>query len=128
MINDNIKQSKKTILITEDQDSNFMLLEVLMEIWGINTLRASTGKEAVDICKSNKDIDLVLMDIRLPDFNGLEATQIIKKDNPDLPIIAQTAYAIVGDREKALEAGCDEYISKPIRKDQLHELIFQFLG
>jgi CheY-like chemotaxis protein len=127
MTNDNIKQSKKTILITEDQDSNYLLLEVLMEMWGINTLRASTGQESVNICKENKDIDLVLMDIRLPDFNGLEATRIIKKENPNLPIIAQTAYAIVGDREKALDAGCDEYISKPIRKDQLHELILQFL-
>ena len=127
MNHNNIKQSKKTILITEDQDSNFLLLEVLMEIWGINTLRATTGQEAVDICEYNKDIDLVLMDIRLPDFNGLEATKIIKKDNPELPIIAQTAYAITGDREKALDAGCDEYISKPIRKEQLHELILQFL-
>ncbi len=124
----NFKQLKKTILVTEDQDSNFQLLEVLLEMWGISTFRAINGQEAVDICAQNKEIDLVLMDIRLPDFSGLEATKIIKKANPDLPIIAQTAYAIIGDREKALEAGCDEYITKPIRKERLLELLNQFLG
>ena len=127
MNQNNIKQRKKTVLITEDQDSNFQLLEVLLEIWGINTLRANCGQEAVDLCKSNKDIDLVLMDIQLPDFNGLVATKIIKKENPELPIIAQTAYAIIGDREKALEAGCDEYISKPIKREQLFDLLQKFL-
>ena len=126
--NKNPKQSKKTILITEDQDSNFMLLEVLLGIWGANTLRASNAQEAVDLCKENNKIDLVLMDIRLPDFSGLEATRLIKKVNPDLPIIAQTAYAINGDREKAIDVGCNEYITKPIRKDKLFALLEQFLG
>jgi CheY-like chemotaxis protein len=124
----NLKQLKKTILVTEDQDSNFQLLEVLLEMWGIKTYRAVNGQEAVDYCNENKEIDLVLMDIRLPDFSGLEATKIIKKARPDLPIVAQTAYAIIGDREKALEAGCDEYITKPIRKELLYELLNQFLG
>ncbi len=123
----NLKQLKKTILVTEDQDSNFQLLEVLLEMWGIKTYRAVNGQEAVDYCNENKEIDLVLMDIRLPDFSGLEATRIIKKTRPDLPILAQTAYAIIGDREKALEAGCDEYITKPIRKERLYELLNQFL-
>jgi len=126
--NDNTKQSKKTILITEDQDSNFLLLEVLLGIWGMNTLRACNAQEAVDMCNENKKIDLVLMDIRLPDFSGLEATRLIKKVYPDLPIIAQTAYAISGDREKALNAGCNEYITKPIRRDKLFELLERFLG
>lgn len=126
--NKNFKKLKKTILITEDQESNFMLLEVLLGMWGCNTIRACTAQEAIDICNTNKDLDLVLMDIRLPDFSGLEATRIIKNTHPDLPIIAQTAYAINGDREKALDAGCNEYITKPIRKDKLYELLEQFLG
>ena len=126
--NKNPKQTKKTILITEDQESNFMLLEVLLGIWGVNTIRACNAQEAVDMCNENKKIDLVLMDIRLPDFSGLEATRLIKNVHPDLPIIAQTAYAIIGDREKALDAGCNEYITKPIRKDKLFELLERFLG
>ena len=124
----NFKPLNKTILVTEDQDSNFQLLEVLLEMWGIKTIRAKNGQEAVDFCENYKKIDLVLMDVRLPDFSGLKATQLIKKKNPDLPIIAQTAYAILGDREKALEAGCDEYITKPIRKERLFELLWQFLS
>lgn len=122
------KQLNKTILVTEDQESNFQLLEVLLEMWGIKTLRAINGQEAVDYCKQNKEIDLVLMDIRLPDFNGLEATKQIKKIRPELPIVAQTAYAIIGDKEKAMKAGCDGYITKPIRKEKLFELLNQFLG
>lgn len=126
--NNNPKQLKKTILITEDQESNFLLLEVLLGIWGVNTIRACNAQEAVDICNENNKIDLVLMDIRLPDFSGLEATRLIKKVHPDLPIIAQTAYAIIGDREKALDAGCNEYITKPIRREKLFELLERFLG
>ncbi|PKP33065.1 MAG: response regulator [Bacteroidetes bacterium HGW-Bacteroidetes-17] len=126
--NNNPNQLKKTILITEDQESNFLLLEVLLGIWGVNTIRACNAQEAVDICNENNKIDLVLMDIRLPDFSGLEATRLIKKAHPDLPIIAQTAYAITGDREKALDAGCNEYITKPIRREKLFELLERFLG
>ncbi len=125
---DNLKQLKKTILVTEDQESNYQLLEVLLEMWGINTLWAKNGQEAIDFCEQNDQIDLVLMDIRLPDFSGLEATKRIKEFKPELPIIAQTAYAIMGDREKVLEAGCDEYITKPIRKDNLLKILDQFLG
>ena len=69
---------------------------------------------------------MVLMDIKLPGINGLEATAEIKKFRPHLPIIAQTAYTLIGDREKALEAGCDEYISKPIDKEKLFSLIKSF--
>lgn len=123
-----LNQLKKTILITEDQDSNFQLLEVLLAMKGVSTIRAINDQKAIDICKQNNEIDLVLMDIRLPDFSGIEATKLIRKANPDLPIIAQTAYAIAGDLEKALEAGCDEYITKPIRKDKLFEFPDQFLG
>ena len=122
-----LKQLKKTILITEDQDSNFQLLEFLLGIWGLTTIRARNGQEAIDICKKNKKIDLILMDIRLPDISGLEATRSIKAIQPGLPIIAHTAYAIEGTREDALKAGCEEFITKPVQKEHLFELLQQFL-
>ena len=123
----NLKQFKKTILITEDQDSNFQLLEFLLGIWGLITIRAKNGLEAIDICKKNKKIDLILMDIRLPDINGLDVTKSIRTFRPEIPIIAHTAYAFEGNREKALNAGCNDYIEKPVHKEQLFELIQKFL-
>ncbi len=123
----NLKQFKKTILITEDQDSNFQLLEFLLGIWGLVTIRAKNGFEAIDICKKNKKIDLILMDIRLPDINGLDVTKKIRTFRPEIPIIAHTAYAFDGNREKALNAGCNDYIEKPVHKEQLFELLQKFL-
>ena len=86
-------------------------------------LHAKTGVEAVEACRNNPDIDLVLMDIRMPDMDGYEATRQIRQFNKDVIIIAQTAYGFSGDREKAIEAGCNDYISKPINKTLLYELI-----
>ena len=86
-------------------------------------LIANTGKEAVKICKENPDIDLILMDIKMPEMNGYEATKQIRAFNKNVYIISQTAFAQVGDREKSLKAGCNNYISKPIVKEKLLELI-----
>jgi len=80
-------------------------------------LRVKTGGEAVKACRNNPDIDLILMDIKMPDMDGHEATMQIRQFNTDVVIIAQTAYAQSGDRERALAAGCNEYISKPFNKD-----------
>ena len=85
------------------------------------------GTEAVSICKSTPDIDIVLMDIQLPGLNGYEATRQIKSFNKELVIIAQTAYAMAGDEKKALEAGCDDYLSKPIGKENLLLLLSKYL-
>ena len=82
-----------------------------------------TGVEAIEACTNNPDLDLVLMDIRMPQMNGLEATQQIRKFNKDVIIIAQTAYGFSSDCEKALKAGCNDYITKPINKTLLYELI-----
>ena len=75
------------------------------------------------MCRNNPDIDLVLMDIQMPDMDGYEATRQIRLFNKDVVIIAQTAFALTGDREKAIEAGCNDYISKPIKKDELMVLV-----
>ncbi|MBI9039537.1 MAG: response regulator, partial [Bacteroidales bacterium] len=87
---------------------------------------AKTGSQAVEICNNNSDIDLILMDIRIPEVSGYESTRQIRKFNKDVIIIAQTAYALAGDREKALEAGCDDYIAKPIKKDELISIIQKY--
>jgi PAS domain S-box-containing protein len=117
----------KTILIVEDVENSYEFLKIVIEKSGANTLWACNGEESISCCRENDSIDLVLMDINMPDMNGYEATIEIKKFKPNLPIIAQTAYAISGDREQSLEAGCDDYISKPINKGELFRLINKHL-
>lgn len=87
------------------------------------TIYARTGIEAVEICRNNPDLDLVLMDIQMPKMDGYEATKKIREFNNNVIIIAQTAYALTGDRDKSIEAGCDDHISKPINRDTLISLI-----
>jgi CheY-like chemotaxis protein len=86
-------------------------------------LKAKTGVEAVQACRNNSDIDLVLMDIQLPELNGYEATQQIRLFNKNVIIIAQTAFGLTGDKEKALAAGCNDYLSKPIEPDLFKSII-----
>ena len=123
---DNIKKLK--ILIAEDDEVSEMLLDQTIKRYGKEVLKARTGNEAVEACKNNPDIDLVLMDIRMPDLRGDEATRLIREFNKDVVIIAQTAYGLTGDREKAIEAGCNDYISKPIDKTKLQTLIQKYFG
>ena len=111
----------------DDEMANVFLAEILTDKCE-KILYAKTGKETVELCKKNKDIDLILMDIKMPDMNGYDATRMIRKFNTDVVIIAQTGYAISGDREKALEAGCDDYISKPIDRRKLMEKISKLLS
>ncbi len=119
--------SGKTVLVAEDYESNFHLLETILKTMDIKVLWAKNGIDAIESCLSNPDIDLVLMDIKMPDINGYKATKQIKEKRPDLPIIAQTAYALYGDDLKAEEAGCDAYIPKPIRRKKLIELLTKLL-
>ena len=88
---------------------------------------AKTGDEAVNIFKANSSINLILMDIKMPGMDGLEATAAIRKFDKDVVIIAQTAYALGGDKQKALDSGCTDYISKPIRRGELFYLINKYL-
>jgi len=113
--------SNKTVLIAEDVDDNFLFLKTFLRKTKINVLWAKDGKEAIEFCQKDDNIDLVLMDIRMPFIDGYEATRKIKEFKPDLPIIAQTAYALNSDYQKVFDAGCDEYITKPI----LGKILFQ---
>ena len=130
---DTVKQEingtkKSTILIAEDVIVNYRLLEIMLgRINGFNIIHAKNGQEAVDICKENNAIDLVFMDIRMPILDGYEATKEIKKAKPTLPIIVQTAYTAFADIDKAFQAGCDDFMPKPIEKEILHKIINKYL-
>ena len=117
----------KTILIAEDEIVNYMFLEVLFEETGAVLIHAADGRIAIDTVKANPDINIVLMDIKMPNVNGLDATRQIKAIRPQLPIIAQTAYAMQDDEYKALQAGCNAYISKPIDANKLINLMKKYL-
>lgn len=118
----------KTILIAEDENANFFFLKKVLEPTGARVLHAWNGKEAVDLFGSHPEIDFVLMDILMPEMNGYQATKIIKKMNPNMPVIAQTALAMEGDAQKVIDAGCDGYISKPIRMKTLLEMVSRHLS
>ncbi|MDQ1772527.1 response regulator [Labilibaculum sp. A4] len=121
------KEQNKLILVVEDEEFNRIYFEELLNQINCNVLVANNGLEAVDICIKNDKIDLVLMDIKMPLMDGYEATKKIKKIRPNLPIIAQTAFALLGDKKKSLENGCDDYIAKPVKKDILIQLIRKHL-
>jgi CheY-like chemotaxis protein len=116
------------ILVVEDNDRNRRLLKILLKSEGYEVIEATTGEEAMDCLKIQKP-DLILMDIQLPNTDGLDLTKRIKEDSETdhIPIIAVTAYAMKGDRERILEAGCDAYVSKPINTRELPGLIADVL-
>jgi len=116
----------KLILIVEDDYPSYVYLNTLISYARGSTKHVQNGQDAIELCK-NIEVDLVLMDIQLPGITGFEATSEIKKIKPKLPIIAQTAFALKGEKEKSLEAGCDDYITKPIDKNYLIELIDKYL-
>jgi CheY-like chemotaxis protein len=117
----------KTILIAEDEKSNFDFLKILFTRMNIRVLWAKDGQEAVDLCEIDPSINLVLMDIKMPLLDGYEATKLIKNKRPELPIIAQTAYAMISDKLEADKAGCDGYLSKPIKINLLTEILENYL-
>ncbi len=107
------------ILITDDNCSSDMLLSVLLEDFAYEILHAANGVEALEMCRKNPDIDLIMMDIKMPEMNGYDAVTNIREINKDVIIIAQTANALAGEKEKAMNAGFDEYITKPIQSETL---------
>lgn len=116
------------ILIVEDDVVSESMLEIMIEEYCKAPLVAKNGLEAVQLCKDNPDIDFVLMDIKMPELNGYEATQQIRKFNKDLIIFAQTAFALPGDREKSIATGCNDYISKPYSQAELTGLIDKYFN
>jgi two-component system cell cycle response regulator DivK len=118
----------KTILIVEDEPKNMKLLRDLLQRFGYEILEASDGEQGVKSA-GEKMPDLILMDIMMPKMDGLEATRIIKADikTKHIPVIALTSYAMKGDREKTIEAGCDGYIAKPIDIKEVLKTIETYL-
>jgi CheY-like chemotaxis protein len=119
--------NKKLILIAEDEESNYIFIEEIFKRTGYAYLHVWNGAEAVEICQQNKSISMVLMDIKMPVMNGIEATQLIHTFRPDLPIIATTAYAQTGDEQRFLTLGFNGYLAKPIKKDNLISLLNKYI-
>ena len=119
--------ANKKILIVEDDDISNEFFEEVLKPTKAKLLFAKEGKTAIQMCKDNPDIDIILMDIQLPVMDGQEAADEIRKINRDIIMIAQTAYAMPDDRERYLSAGFDDYISKPITPTGLLELIEKYM-
>jgi len=119
-------EGKPTVLIAEDDDTNYYYIEKILRK-NNKILRACNGQEAVDLCRKHSEINIVLMDIKMSIMNGIKASGIIKSFRNDLPIIAVTAYAESGDKYKIIQAGCDDYLSKPINKSELFSIIKKYL-
>jgi CheY-like chemotaxis protein len=119
--------NQPVLLIAEDDETSFMLLKAYLSKGNYKLLRAANGKQTIEMLEQNPDISLILMDLKMPVMDGYEAARMIKNSHPDIPIIAQTAYALSGDNQKAIEAGCDDYVSKPIKKEILLKKINAFL-
>jgi len=117
---------KLKILIAEDDEASEMYLIKAVKKFSRDLIIVRTGIDAVGACRNNTDIDLVLLDIKMPVLNGYEAARQIRLFNKDVIIIAQTAFGLLGDKEKAIEAGCNDYIAKPILIDQLLELLQKY--
>ena len=120
--------SNPVILVAEDDDFNYRYIEILLKRESYLVLRAENGREAIKACKEHTGIDLVLMDLKMPEMGGLEATREIKGFLPDLPIIALTAYVSSADEYQAFLSGCDEFISKPVNRNKLLSVIHNSLG
>jgi CheY-like chemotaxis protein len=121
-VGDNLVKDLKILIVDDDEISN-QLMKIYMNDFANEIITVIKGHDAIETCKINNDIDLVLMDIQMPDINGYEATRKIRLNNKDVIIIAQTAFALESDREKSIAAGCNDYISKPIKKEDLKIII-----
>jgi PAS domain S-box-containing protein len=127
VIIENKIKNLKILIVEDDEASDFLLTSMIQEI-SSKILHAKNGIEAIKYCKNNPDLNLVLMDIKMPIMDGYNATQQLRLFNKNVIVIAQSAYALSGDREKAIEAGCNEHLSKPIIKMELMELIQQYFS
>ena len=122
-ISKDVLSIKLKILIAEDDESSKIYLSLIVKNFSREIITVKNGLEAVAVFEQNQDIDLILMDVQMPEMNGHEATRQIRKFNSKVIIIAQTAYALASDREKAIDAGCNDYITKPIKKAELIGII-----
>jgi len=134
-VQDKIKKSGKSkdynwterkILVVEDNDINYLVLQNMLKSTQVQLVWAKGGRMAVEICKSSRNINLVLMDIMIPNFDGIEATKKIKELRPDLPVIMQTAYPSRENKKKSQKAGCSEFLEKPINRKELFAAISKY--
>ncbi len=123
----NFNWKNKVILVAEDVATNYLLIKTALRKTDVSLIWAKNGQEALDECKKEQQIDLVLMDVRMPVMDGYTATKLIKEVRPDIPVIAQTSYAMDGDREKSQESGCNDYIAKPFNVNEFLQLIARYL-
>lgn len=124
----NLDWSKRTILLVEDEDASHIFIASALEKTRVKLLWAKDGREAIDMVHEHPNIDLILMDIRMPELDGYEATRQIKAFKPNIPIVAQTAYVMSNEKGKVLQAGCDDLIVKPIRLRVLLTVCAKYLG
>jgi len=125
--NNNYNWSEKTILIVEDTDTSIMYYRAALKKSKVKLVCAENGLQAVEFVKQGKHFDLILMDINMPLLNGIEATKQIKSINPKIPVIVQTAYVLNDERIKSFEAGCDGFMAKPVKIQQLFDTIESLL-
>jgi CheY-like chemotaxis protein len=118
---------KFTILIAEDEETNYLFLEELISEMNIDILHAHDGEEAFELYANHPEIDLVFMDIKMPKMNGYEATKKMKELRPEVPVIMQTAYTLDANRQKALKANCNEFVSKPLTSRKVKLLLNKYL-
>ena len=121
------KWAGKTVLVVEDDEMSLIFLDEILKPTEINILHAANGQIAIEMIKNHPEIDIVLMDIKLPEMDGFEATKEIRKLREDLPVIAQTAYAMADDKRKSIEVGCSDYITKPVNRQLLLKTVDKFL-
>lgn len=119
--------SNKTILIVEDEEIIRYFFEISLRPTNAKLIFANNGSEGIEKAISYEAIDCVLMDIRMPITNGYEAMKSIREKRKDLPIIVETAYALAHDRKLAIEAGCNDYIAKPVKIDVLYSILGKYL-
>ncbi len=120
-------KSRKHLLIAEDEENNFVLLKIYLKNCDLHIANVKDGEEAIEYVKHHNDIDLILMDVKMPKVNGIKAMQEIKKETTDIPIIAQTAFVMAEDKKKLIDFGFDDYIPKPIEKRDLFTLLDKYL-
>lgn len=119
---------KNLILVAEDNDISFRLLDYVLTASNYKVIRAMNGKEAVDVFTKTPGINLVLTDLSMPVMDGIEATRHIREMDKNIPIVVQTGFSEPSEINKAIEAGCNSYITKPIRKDELLLMIREYLS
>lgn len=120
--------SNKVVLIAEDEDSNYFFLEAILKKTKVKILRAEDGVKFLEIMNTNKNIDLVLLDIKMPGINGFNAIKVVRQQNINIPVIAQTAFNQPEDKQKCLDSGCNDYLAKPIDRELLLTKIAHFFS